>query len=418
MPKVDTKKKTSPQKRKRKTGDDEGLMLKELLGTQVYEDVMEDPEEEEEEELFSSFQEGQDFEEEEEEEEQQEDDDEEDDEEVEASQVIPRRSPRKKKQVVIPGTEVSSSELPTITRRPRPTKKGLLLPEDVEDELIEWVETQPMMYDKSDSGYKMAGKKLRTWDAKAETLKEVGVHITGSELAKWFEKMCAIARKKKDQLPSGSGRDISAEKKREQSLKQKLQWLTPFLRREPGETPVRMKRPLATRAANAPFAPSQETQSSFDDEGPGFTSTPTTSQGPAPGPSGQSSRSHSSTSARRAAPRRTAKPATAETLGQQLKQYEDLIEQVISNLDTTVMPSHIRARKMFIDSLFMQVISQLPEPLWADFEEEFMRLISKYRRKHVAATLQAPADPDYYPPPPPSGPSLQLHQPRPSTSHQ
>ena len=90
--------------------------------------------------------------------------------------------------------------------------------------------------------------------------------------------------------------------------------------------------------------------------------------------------------------------AQVETLGQQVSQYRSLVEQVIENLDTVVMPSEVRARKMFMDSLYMQVLQKLPEHLWVDFQEEFMRLIGTFRRRMIQDALHPP--PSQAPPPP------------------
>ena len=91
-----------------------------------------------------------------------------------------------------------------------------------------------------------------------------------------------------------------------------------------------------------------------------------------------------------------------------MQHYEEICDVVIRNLEQTVMPTQIRARKMFMDSLFMQVIEQLPNNLWADFQDDYMKLITDYRKKYL---LEAARVTGKSPPPPSSG---QL--PGPSTS--
>ena len=47
------------------------------------------------------------------------------------------------------------------------------------------------------------------------------------------------------------------------------------------------------------------------------------------------------------------------------------------------MPTAERARKMFMDSLYMEVIRKLSDKLWADFCDEYMKLMSTFRNKHL-----------------------------------
>lgn len=415
--------------------------LKDLLGTERYEEVMRVVNSDEEEDLFDepSFEEGQQYTDEEQEEDvddkEEDDEDKEEDQEdkeedqeeeheeqeddmdisqTEASAVfLPRRSPRKKKQVVTFGSQEPTStqedDLPTITHKKRPAKKPAI-PEYVEDELVEWLETQELMYVKANPLYKNTERKMRIWNAKANSLAAVGVTITGQELHKWYEKMCRLARTKNKPLPSGSAREMSSQQRRQEELRNQLSWLTPFLETAAGETPVKTKRALASRPANATSIPDS---SSEDHEGPQYTSTPTVSTGgPTPGPSRQllfkksvrgqkkTSSQHSSSNeqhsrqasqqqsrpSRRGNRRKPSQPPppSPDTLGHRMQQFEDLLEQVLVKLHESEMPEESRGRKMFLDSMYIEVLQHLPYEVWHQFQKEYMALIAKYRMQYFS----------------------------------
>ena len=422
MPKINpTTKKTRP--------DTQGAM-KDILGTEIYEEMMqptliEDSEEEEQQNSSFSFKESQEME---LEYQSHEEEEEEEEEQEEASPVIlPRRSPRKKKPLLFHGTqpatqasrEVHDVSLPIITHKP--TKRNRMgMSEYVEDELIDWLEATPCLYDKSLKEYKLTEKKRQIWADKAESLEQVGITMTAKDLTKWFDKMCGIARKKRDQLPSGSGRVTSAPRRRQLELKKKLDWLTPFVERKAGQTPGtpgKTKRALASRPPNAAPISFEESPLLLDDEeGPAMTSTPRTSQqltSQQTSSSGSgSSRPTPSTSASRAptAATSTARPPSKESkkrrasdsrtssLIKDMEHYEEICDVVIRNLDQTVMPTEIRARKMFMDSFFMQVIQKIPNNKWAEFQNDYMKLLTDYRKKY----LETPKVTSKPPPPPPS----------------
>jgi len=411
MPKVQPKKTTTT--RKRRAGEDAKRAIKDLVGTEVYEEIMEDDSDYEED---QSFQEGQVLMTDEEEEE---DEEEQEDTQFESPVFVPWRSPRKKKQVIIPGTQeaiaieetqrdsqaaqldsqatqVDSQEtqecpLPTITHKARtPVRRGLMS-EDMEDTLIEWVETHPMLYNKADPCYKMTEKKIRLWNAKAKSLQEVGLQITGKDLQNWYDKMCALAKKKLEKLPSGSARDdISAEKLRKHDLKKQLAWLTPFLVTEAGETPRKMKKALPTRPSvhipnqgpgvfmspsSSQESPAVSTCSSHQGS---FFTTPTTSDLPPPA---QPTKARTGRRSRTTPTSGSTTSEAVESLSQKIQGYEDLLGQFMSKMETSVMPEDTRARKMLLDSLFMQVLQKLPDNLWTTFQVDFMDLVVRYRER-------------------------------------
>jgi len=224
----------------------------------------------------------------------------------------------------------------------------------------------------------MTDRKNRLWNAKAADLEAVNVHVTGKQLSQWYLKMCAIARNKMEPLPSGTGRDqMSAEKRRKHDLKKKLEWLTPFTVRGAGETPTKMRKALASRPptprVTVGLSPTTE------QEGPPFTSTPSTSQGPAPGPSGHPRKQLSQTASSSRSSKGT--PPNLQTLGQQMKAYENQLEAILANLHTTVMPAEVRGRKMFLESMYLEVLQKLPERMWAQFQTDYMKLVGNYRQR-------------------------------------
>ena len=359
-----------------------------------------------------------------------------------------RKRPRKMKQCVIPATLQASQTSPASATQEKQETGKFHLPEDVENQLIEWLEAQPILYDKSMDQYRSTEKKRQLWSAKAEHLKELGITCTEKDLSNWFERMKALAKMKKDPLPSGSGTQVSPEKRRQEDLKKRLAWLTAFLEITPA-TPARKRRAVALTPADVPpishhlclvsstnftnfskyaSALFQLDPSDEEEGSPTFPSSPMTSQEPLPGPSGGTTARSTFQTVQAATPATPApaatpsatppatppaipsnksspagKPSKASSasllpgLMQETDYTEQLSEEVVPNLDNTVLSAEERARKTFMESGYEEILSQLPEDLWVRFLEEYMTLVNTFRRKLLAHRAHQYPDPSVPP---------------------
>lgn len=99
-----------------------------------------------------------------------EDEDEEDDSTFQSQSKLTTFSKKLKNKVKAPKKVFASSPLQ--------------LSQEVEEQVVEWIKSNPLLFDKADEDYRKIGQKHRMWEEKAESL-----GITHSQLTTWYESL-------------------------------------------------------------------------------------------------------------------------------------------------------------------------------------------------------------------------------------
>ena len=107
--------------------------------------------------------------------------------------------------------------------------KALILSDEVEDALVEWIQQNETLYDKTKKGYRKTDDKKRLWQAKAEEL-----NITYKALMVWYKSQRTRYAKL---LIKKSGQGAKMLTDREKWILDKWSFLKMFITRQQGRVP-------------------------------------------------------------------------------------------------------------------------------------------------------------------------------------
>ena len=105
----------------------------------------------------------------------------------------------------------------------------LILGDEVEDELVEWIQQHESLYDKTKKGYRKTDEKKRLWQSKADELK-----ITLQALMVWYKSQRTRYGKLLEKK-SGQGTKLLTD--REKWILEKWSFLKIFITRQQGRVP-------------------------------------------------------------------------------------------------------------------------------------------------------------------------------------
>ncbi len=127
-----------------------------------------------------------------------------------------------------PGT-CTEMEVPALEQKKRTRRKGLVLTEDQEVSLGEWLRNHPEIYTKSMKAYKEIDKKKRLWEEKAD---ELGLE-SAALLRTWYESV----RTKIGKIKTGaSGSAATQMSERDEFLERNFGFLRGHISRVRGRT--------------------------------------------------------------------------------------------------------------------------------------------------------------------------------------